>query len=534
MSVKVSIVVPVYNTGPYIELCIDSILGQSLPADEYEAIFVDDGSTDDTPARLDELAAEHPNVHVIHTSNSGWAGTPRNIGIDAAVGEFIQFVDSDDYLGAEAMERMYDYGVANGADVIVGRMAGQGRMVPRDLFRANRPAIGMDGSALTWGLTPHKMFRASFLAETGLRFLEGRRRLEDHAFMMEAYLRARSIAVLSDYVCYYHTTRDDAGNNSVGTFDPVGYFGNLREAFDVLERYSEPGPRRDTLMQRWLRRDMTDRLRGRRLLVWPEDARPGLFDEIRKLAVERVTPGAVARLMPMQRIAAALYMADEFDETLGLAQWEAGVRASAFLRDLRWEDGVLHVDFDAELQVDGAPMTFRRHDGVELLDPPLAAAGRAAVAAAGIDVAAHSSSARADLTIRNRATGVELFADTTITYRYAGPDERLRFLITGAATLDPRTAMTGHQLGDGTWDVFVLINANGWAEQVRLGAARSAEATASCIGAAFDDIDRSVVPYWTQPHGNLSLRMAEPLSSRYAPHRVIAGLRRRAANMKRR
>lgn len=126
MSVKVSVVVPVYNPGPYIEDCISSLLRQSLPNDEYEAIFVDDGSTDGTPARLDEIAAEHPHMHVIHQEASGWSGKPRNVGIAASQGEFVMFVDNDDYLGDEALERMYDYGVANGADVIVGKMAGEG------------------------------------------------------------------------------------------------------------------------------------------------------------------------------------------------------------------------------------------------------------------------------------------------------------------------------------------------------------------------------------------------------------------------
>lgn len=66
MNVKVSVVVPVYNPGGYIDACLTSVVHQSLPADEYETVFVDDGSTDGTGARLDALAARHTNVHVIH------------------------------------------------------------------------------------------------------------------------------------------------------------------------------------------------------------------------------------------------------------------------------------------------------------------------------------------------------------------------------------------------------------------------------------------------------------------------------------
>ena len=81
---KVSVIVPVFDPGSDIDDCIDSLLHQTLPASELELIFVDDGSTDGTPARLDALAAEHRHVRVEHIPNSGWPGRPRNIGLDIA------------------------------------------------------------------------------------------------------------------------------------------------------------------------------------------------------------------------------------------------------------------------------------------------------------------------------------------------------------------------------------------------------------------------------------------------------------------
>lgn len=173
MPVKVSVIVPVHNPGPAIEDCVASLLRQSLPPDAYEVIFVDDGSTDATPARLDALAAEDPRVRVIHQENSGWAGKPRNVGIDASRGEYVMFVDDDDHLGDEALERMYAYGVANDADVVVGKMAGKGRAVPVELFRTNRPRASVEDAPLIDSLTPHKMVRRAFLVRTGLRFPEG-------------------------------------------------------------------------------------------------------------------------------------------------------------------------------------------------------------------------------------------------------------------------------------------------------------------------------------------------------------------------
>jgi glycosyltransferase involved in cell wall biosynthesis len=505
--VKVSVVVSTYNSGPYVEPCIASILGQSIPADDIEAIFVDDGSTDGTPDRLDRLAAEHVNIRVIRLENSGGPGRPRNVGMDAAVGEFVQFVDHDDYLGAEALERMYAYGVANGADVIVGKMAGKGRAVPRELFRTNRPTVTVATAPLIESLTPHKMFRRSFLVETGIRSPEGRRRLEDHAFVTEAYLRAATVSVVGDYICYYHLRRDDKVHFSTQPFKPVGYFANLREALDLVERYTEPGALRDRLFRRWLRVEMVERLRGRRWVNWPADERRSMFEEIHKVATERFGPGVAAGLEPIQQLVAALIMADRFDDVLTLARWEAGVSALVELDDVRWEGGELLVRYRSELRDASGPMTFVRVDGAERLAPP--------VDDVGADLTTKPARAKADLMIRHRKTGAEYFLPTTTTWSYEGPDDRRRFVMTTDATIDPRTAASGAPLPRGIWDLFVRPSAHGWTPETRLGSVRASGVPALLAATAYGDPVTVAQPYWTDPHDNLAIDVA-PLTSRLA------------------
>src|SRR5215213_4069019 len=152
---NVSVIVPVYNPGSHIDDCIDSLLGQTLPAGELELIFVDDGSTDATPARLDALAARHAHVRVEHIPNSGWPGKPRNLGLDMATGEYVFFVDNDDWLERDALERLYTTAEQDRADIVIGKVVGHGKRVPRVLFASNRHGEPFDDPVLLRLLTPH-------------------------------------------------------------------------------------------------------------------------------------------------------------------------------------------------------------------------------------------------------------------------------------------------------------------------------------------------------------------------------------------
>jgi len=508
MPIKVSVVIPVYNPGKYIEDCIASLLRQSLPDDEYEAIFVDDGSTDKTPERLDRLAAEHPHMHVIHQEGSGWSGKPRNVGMAAAKGEFIQFVDNDDWLGDEALERMYNYGTENNADVIVGKMAGKGRSVPRELFRKNRPHANVENAPLIDSLTPHKMFRKAFLDKHNLRYMEGRRRLEDHVFVVEAYLRAENVAVLSDYLCYYHVKRDDASNAGFQRFDPVGYFKNLREALDVVEELTEPGPLRDRLFRRWLRVEMVERMRGQRLLKLPSDYRQQLFDEIHKVVVERFGPGVAAGLQPAQQIVAGLIAADRLADIKQFAQWESGIKPSGVLEKLGWENGGLTIGFTGEYTSGGEPITFRVDGEKDLLVPPLPQTGLDAIALLGVDTSASLARSKMDLVVRERTTAAEFFQPVELTREKVALEGRegyVRQVLRATSRVDPLSAANGAGLDAGIWDVIIRIGSCGWSKEARLGSVRSEEAGRGRGAAVVGSPAHLVLPYWTDPHGNLSL-----------------------------
>lgn len=114
---KLSVIVPIYKVEKYLRKCVDSILNQDLAPEEYEIILVDDGSPDNCGAIADEYAAKYCNIRVIHQENGGLS-MARNAGLAAANGEYIQFVDSDDFLEPNVLGALVCKMDSDGLDVL--------------------------------------------------------------------------------------------------------------------------------------------------------------------------------------------------------------------------------------------------------------------------------------------------------------------------------------------------------------------------------------------------------------------------------
>lgn len=114
---KLSIIVPVYNVERYLPKCVDSLLCQNLLPEEYEIILVDDGSPDRCGKICEEYASDHANVKVIHRDNGGLSAA-RNSGIEEAQGQYIQFVDSDDFLEPNVLKTLVNKMETDKLDVL--------------------------------------------------------------------------------------------------------------------------------------------------------------------------------------------------------------------------------------------------------------------------------------------------------------------------------------------------------------------------------------------------------------------------------
>jgi glycosyltransferase involved in cell wall biosynthesis len=206
----VSVVLPVHNAGEHLTQCLDSVMAQVLTPEEFELIAIDDGSNDGSGEFLDAYAAARPNVRVIHEAPSGGPGRPRNVGTAVAGGEFVFYLDADDSLAAEALDRMLAFAGKHESDLVV-----VGEVVVEDgktVMPLGEPRVIVDAPLheVFTAITPHKLIRRTLLMEHRIRFPEGAVTFEDGIFLAQVAPRARRISVLQDRA-YYVKRRHPGG-----------------------------------------------------------------------------------------------------------------------------------------------------------------------------------------------------------------------------------------------------------------------------------------------------------------------------------
>jgi len=294
---KVSVIVPVYNCRTTLKRCIDSVLGQSLT--DLELICVDDGSTDGSRALL--ASYDDPRMTVHYQPNSGGPGAPRNVGLKAAAGEFVQFLDADDWLDARALERMVAMAEEHDTDIVIGKYVGVGRKVPVRLFRRTVPRTTIHDSPpdLYATLAPLKLFRRRLIED--LRFAEGLLSHEDQEFTAKAYFRARAVSVLADHDCYFWVEREDGTSvMQQGGAPDLDFFPAIGRVMRVVEENTEPGPARDRMLRRNFREEVMPRF-GAAYLEADAESRAITEAGALKLIRAHLTPGITATMAPFFR-----------------------------------------------------------------------------------------------------------------------------------------------------------------------------------------------------------------------------------------
>ncbi|WP_329518716.1 glycosyltransferase family 2 protein [Spirillospora sp. NBC_01491] len=261
---RVSVIIPVYNCRPSLDRALRSVSDQTIGREAMEVIAVDDGSTDGGGAELDRWAREWPGLRVVHQPNSGGPGGPRNTGLDRAAGEYVFFLDADDHLGPEALERLCAMADANGTDVAIGRYVGVGRRAPRFERDVPRTTVLAADPPVYDSLSVLKLFRRSLIERLGLRFPTEQLSAEDHLFTARALFAADGISVVGEYECYYWIDRENGTSVlQQGGADAARHLARIGEVMEFVAGEVPAGPDRDRLMARHFLNEIFSRF-GRR------------------------------------------------------------------------------------------------------------------------------------------------------------------------------------------------------------------------------------------------------------------------------
>lgn len=206
-----SVIIPVYNTSAFIEQCLFSLLNQNIPKSDFEIICIDDGSTDDSIIKIQNISKKFENV-ILKTNSHKGVSEARNTGLESASGKYVWFVDSDDFIAPDSLQKMLEVISINDSDEIEFLSCSFEDGMPENdvpiLFNSFEN-IGKFNNGT-------RLFKRKIIAESGLRFKSEISYGEDTLFLFEFREMAFSKTEISHIVYCYRKARESSAISQLG------------------------------------------------------------------------------------------------------------------------------------------------------------------------------------------------------------------------------------------------------------------------------------------------------------------------------
>lgn len=249
MKPLVSIIVPVYNREEVLERCLCSLKSQTY--DNIEFLIINDGSTDHSAQILNKYATLDSRFHVIHKENEGVSAT-RNLGIQLATGEYIQFVDSDDWLSSHATQSLVD-AIQHNCDmaicdynrVVEKNIVVRGHMFVSGIITQEEFALQMMRAPANYyyGVLWNKLYRLDIIKENQIIFSEEWDWCEDFLFNLEYIKYIKNVYVLPEELYYYVRTKGSLSSIATDVKEIIkmktSMFDYYKNLYDELDLYHD-------------------------------------------------------------------------------------------------------------------------------------------------------------------------------------------------------------------------------------------------------------------------------------------------------
>lgn len=242
----ISFIIPVYNVASYLNQCVESIINQE---GNIEIILVDDGSSDESPSICDKYALKDNRIHVIHKQNGG-VSSAKNAGLDAAQGEWIWFVDGDDYIAENVLKRIYqEIQKHPHADLIqmgMNYLYNDHKIIPQEIE-------GIDNLDKNRFLlqhisyhNPRILFKREIIEKNRLRFTQGLRVAEDQEFQLK-YMMLCKTPIQIPISAYIYRQREGSATHDASTSNRI-----VNDTFTVLENLNQFINEKQISAEEWL------------------------------------------------------------------------------------------------------------------------------------------------------------------------------------------------------------------------------------------------------------------------------------------
>ena len=243
---KISVIVPVYNTEKYLNRCVDSILAQTFT--DFELLLIDDGSTDGSGSICDEYAAKDSRVKVFHKENGG-VSRARNLGIANAKGEYLSFIDSDDYIRPEMYAKLVAVINEYGVDLVSSDIEQNGKV----FANATKPLTVLKKTEIHDKVLPYfshnnslgagayttMLIKRAVIVESDLKFYEDFAFQEDTMFVINVYANISSMYYLPE-VFYEYTTHSTGLYSSYRKGDGKNFIKARDIMLSLIKKYDIP------------------------------------------------------------------------------------------------------------------------------------------------------------------------------------------------------------------------------------------------------------------------------------------------------
>ena len=288
-NIKISVIIPVYNTEEYLEETLESILNQTM-IDDIEVLMLDDGSDDYSQYIIEKYAREYDNFHAFFNENMG-SGVERNIGIKQARGEYIHLMDSDDLLQPRSYEILYDFAKSDDYDFVLGCAM---KINKRSFYKEDLQSFTFKGVETEITSTNikerpllvydtgvwNKIIKREYLIKNDIFFPDEKIMTQDLIFNLKLHCLTDKVGMIKEFV-YFWRERDDSSSVTQQKSTIVNFRNRMRilnMQENLMNKYDVDDNIREAEYLKWLNHDL--RFYVRRIAVYSEEYRKEIVDKV--------------------------------------------------------------------------------------------------------------------------------------------------------------------------------------------------------------------------------------------------------------